>query len=135
MKKGGLFIILLFTLSNFLSANQVKVKLEVLAVYRIQTIATLVNAGDRIIGYTKGGDVTAAFPAEILLIPTEHGPDTDSILIPQFLRDEVFKNSCIPVNAKRLGKYEFLLVGEKKEITEEFRDFAFSLIITPLNEL
>lgn len=135
MKKRGLFIILLFGLSNLLSANQVKVKLEVLAVYRIQTITQSINMGDRIVGYTKGGDVTATFPAGIVLIPTDYGPDTDSTFIPRLLRDEVFKNSCIPVDAKRLRKYEFLLVGEKKEITEEFRDFAFCLIITPLNEL
>lgn len=135
MKKREVFIISLFTLSNLLSANQVKVKLEVLAVYRIQTITTSVNMGDRIVGYTKGGDVTASFPSGILLIPTEFGPDTDSSLILQLLRDEVFKNSCIPVNAKRLGNYEFIIAGEEKEIKEELRDFAFNLIITPLNQL
>lgn len=60
-----LFITLLFFLNSFLSANQVKVKVDVLAIYRIQTV----TVGNGISEYTKGGDVTANFPDGVLIIP------------------------------------------------------------------
>lgn len=131
MEKRVLFITLLFFLNSFLSANQVKVKVNVLAIYRIQTV----TVGNGISGYTKGGDVTANFPAGVLIIPTEYGPENDTSFITPLLRDKVFTNSCIPINAQRLGNYEVIIDEENKEINDERGDFKFKITICLVKNL